>query len=279
MLDALAAATRALLYAGVLSGAGAVLAESSLRRVLGGMEWFAARLTVRGAAVTIAAALVAALLLVFRLGGQFDEPTLSAVFLSDSGAASCFQLAGAVLILFALGDDGTDRAMRLFDAALVMASFAVCGHAADAGGLESLVAFLHVSAAAWWVGSLWLLRHACLHADLATAAALVRRFSGMAMWLVAMLALAGLVLLLVLVDFTRRPLGTPYGRVLAFKIAIVVLVLGLASYNRFRLTPRLLAGDKAALLSLRQSIDAELLGIGAVLATTAILTTYTSPPE
>jgi putative copper export protein len=279
MLDALAAAAKALLYAGVLSGAGAVFAEASLRSSLGAAVHFPAHVMLRGALVTIVAALVGALLLIFRLGGQFDEPTLSAVFLSGSGAAICFQLTGSLLILVAMAMDNTERARRLSDAALATLSFAICGHAADVGGLEGAVAFVHVSAAAWWVGSLWLLRYACAHLELAVIAGLVRRFSSMAMVLIGALAVAGLVLLLALVGFARNPLISPYGQILAVKLGFVCLVLGLASYNKFRLTPRLLAGDRAAVASLQRMIEAELLAIGAILATTAILTTYTSPPE
>jgi putative copper export protein len=231
----------------------------------------------RGALVTIVAALGGALLLIFRLGGQFDEPTLSAVFLSGTGAAICFQLAGSLLILFAMGADNTHRTMRLSDAALAILSFAICGHAATAGGLEGLAAFVHVSAAAWWVGSLWLLRFACAHLELAMVAALVQRFSSIAMFLVGALVIAGLLLLVALVDFARHPLLKPYGQIFVVKLGVVVLVLGLASYNRFRLTPRLLAGDRTAVASLRQMINSELAAIGAILVSTAILTTYTSP--
>lgn len=277
MLDALAAATKALLYAGVLSGAGAVLAEATLRGFLGATVRFPAGVMSRGVLLTIAASLSGSLILFFRLGGQLDEPTLSAVFFSSSGAALCFQVAGSVLILVALGEDGTDRGMRLFDAALLTASFAVCGHAATAGGLEEVVVFAHVSAAAWWVGSLWLLRHACSHLDVVAVAGLVRRFSSKAMLVVGVLAIAGLLLLVAFIDFARQPLATSYVRILAAKVAIVILLLGLAGYNKLRLAPRLLAGDQAAVLLLRRMINAELAAVGAVLVTTALLTTYTSP--
>jgi putative copper export protein len=279
MLDALAAAAKALLYAGVLTGAGAVFAERSLRGWLGVGVHFPVQVMWRGGLVTIVASLVGALILIFRLSGQFDEPTLSAVFLSGTGAAICFQLAGSVLILVAIGVDNTGRTMRLSDAALATLSFAICGHAATAGGLEGAAAFVHVSAAAWWVGSLWLLRFACAHLELATVAGLVQRFSSIAMFLVGALVIAGLVLLVALVDFARHPLMTPYGQVLVVKLGIVILVLGLATYNKFRLTPRLLAGDRTAVASLQRMINAELVAIGAILATTAVLTTYTSPPE
>jgi putative copper export protein len=279
MLDALAAAVKALLYAGVLSCAGAVFAEASLRGALGAAVHFPAQVMRRAGLVTIVAALVGALILIFRLGGQFDEPTLSAVFLSSSGAAMSFQLAGPILILVAMGADKTDRAMRLLDAALATVSFAICGHAASAGGLEGAAAFVHVSAAAWWVGSLCVLRYACAHLELVAVAGLVQRFSSIVMRLIGALLIAGLILIAALVDFARHPLLTPYGQILVVKLGIVVLVLGLASYNKFRLTPRLRSGDRTAVASLQRMINAELVAIGAILATTAILTTYTSPLE
>jgi copper resistance protein D len=169
--------------------------------------------------------------------------------------------------------------MRLLDAGLATSSFAICGHAAIAGGLVEAAAFVHVSAAALWVGSLWVLRYACAHLELPIVAALVQRFSLIAVFLIGALLIAGLVLLASLVDFARHPLITPYGQILVVKLGIVILVLGFASYNKFRLTPHLLAGDRTTVASLQRMINAELVAIGAILATTAILTTYTSPLE
>lgn len=276
MLDALAATTKALLYAGLLSGAGAAFADATLSRPPDASH-FLVQVMRRGALLTIGACLAGALILIFRLGAQFNEATLSAVFLSGFGAAMCLQLAGAALLLASIYIDPLARATHLGNAALATASFAFSGHAAAAGPVEGLVAFVHVSAAAWWVGSLWLLQYACVRLEITAVAALVRRFSAIAAGLVGALVIAGLVLVLVLVDFTRAPWLAPYGQILAVKIGIAVLVLGLASYNKFRLTSRLAAGDLAAALALRRMIGAELVLIGGVLATTAILTTYVSP--
>jgi putative copper export protein len=91
--------------------------------------------------------------------------------------------------------------------------------------------------------------------------------------------IAGLLLIYVLVDFETLPSLSPYEQNLAIKLALVGLVLGLATYNKFRLTPRLIAGDTAAKASLKKMIELELIVIAAVLIATAILTTYTSPHE
>lgn len=278
MLDALAALTKTVLYAGLLSGAGAALADVSLQR--GSETLFAtSRIIQRGAIIAIIAALVGALLLAFRLGGQFDAPTLSAVFLSGSGAAISLQVAGCLLLLSATGSDKAARLTRLPNAMLALLSMAIYGHAATAGGQQAAIALVHVSIAAWWFGSLWILKAACTCLPLAEIGVLVQRFSSQALFLVGTLVLAGAVLLLMLVDVARQPWLSPYGRLFAIKLGWVALVLGLAAYNRFRLTPRLLAGDGTAVTAIRRVIDAELLVIGIVLATTAALVTYTSPPE
>jgi putative copper export protein len=278
MLDALAALTKVLLYAGLLSGTGAVFAEMTLHGSPDAVR-FLAIVRRRGSLLAIVACLAGTVLLIFRLGGQFDEATLSAVFLSSVGAATCLQLAGAILLLASTGSDSFERSTRLSNAVLAASSFVFSGHAAAAGPIDGLVAFLHVSAAAWWIGSLLLLQHACARMEFEVVVALVRRFSAIATGLIGGLVIAGLVLILVLVDFDREPWLSPYGQTLAIKISIAVLVLGLAGYNKFRLTPPLATGDPAAAAALRRMISVELVLIGAILVTTAILTTYFSPHE
>ena len=106
---------------------------------------------------------------------------------------------------------------------------------------------------------------------------MVGRFSVIATNLIGGLVIAGFVLILMLVDFARLPSLLPYEKILTIKMGIVVAALCAASYNRFRLTPRLVMGESGATFSLRRMIDFELFLIGLVLAATAILTTYTSP--
>lgn len=276
MLDALAALAKTLLYAGILSGAGAVFAEATLRGSPDTAHFLAGVIR-RCALLTMVACLAGDLLLILRLGGQFDEVTLSAVFSSSSGAATSLQLTGAVLLLTSAGSDSFARGIRLSHAALMTSSFAFNGHAAVIGLADGLVAFLHVSVASWWVGSLWLLRHACGRLAVVDVAQLVRRFSAIATSLIGGLAITGLVLIRVLVDFANDPWLLPYGQILAVKIGLVLVVLTLAGYNKLRLTPRLLVGDSTAAAALRRMIGAELALIGAILVVTVILTTYSSP--
>jgi len=278
MLDALAALLKAVLYTGVLSCAGAVFARATLRLPPDSTQLLS-QLMRRGAALTILAVVASAGCLFLRLGAGFDTATLSAVFHSSVGAAICLQIAGAGLLLASADSDDSSRATQLSNAALVTASFAFNGHAAANGLTAGIVAFLHVSLAAWWVASLWVLRDACGRLESAAVTALVLRFSALAFGLVGGLVIAGLLLVGTLVEFDRDPWLSGYGQLLAVKIGIVIVALAFASYNKIRLTARLVRGDTLATRSLRRMISAELVCIGAVLTATAILTTYTSPHD
>jgi putative copper export protein len=278
MLDALAASLKAALYVGLLSGAGAAFAEATLRPAPPATEYLL-RIMRLGAGLTLGACLAGTLVLILRLGGQFDEPTLSAVFRTNSGAAIVLQVAGSVLLLIPFAEDAYTRVTRVSNAVLAASSFAFSGHAASSGAVDGLVAFLHVSVAAWWLGSLWLLRYECTRGAFSDVTDVLQRFSRIATLAVGALAIAGVLLIMILVDFSRDPWLTPYGRMLAVKLGIAAIVFALAAHNRYRLTPRVLAGDTAATASLRKTIAVEFALIGAILIVTAFLTTYLSPHE
>jgi putative copper export protein len=276
MLEAFTALLKLALYAGLLSSSGAVFAQATLHPLpeeLGHLT----QLSRGGSTLVLVTVPLLALLLILRLGGAFDAATLSAVFLSSSGAALCLQVTGAFLLLISTVDD--DAVVRLSYAMLPMLAFAFSGHTAAIGPLEGLVAVAHVSVAAWWLGSLYFLRRACALARAERVVTAVARFSSLAFILTAVLVVAGLVLVMILVDFSLDPWSSPYGWILATKLCVVAVLLAVAGYNRRRLTPRLLAGDGAAVGALRRTIGIELALIALILTITAILTTYTAPPD
>jgi putative copper export protein len=277
MLETAAALLKALLYAGLLTGSGAVLVQATAAASPRETAYLT-KLMRRGAVLTLAACPLAALLLMLRLGG-FDEVTLPAVFLSSSGAALCLQMTGAVLLLTSASETDAPAAVRVSYALLMMIGFAFSGHAASVGPVEGFVAVLHASAAAWWLGSLCYLRFACSQLDLSRVIAIVARFSSIAFVVTGALVLAGLTLIMILVDFSADAWLQGYGQILAIKLVIAGSALGLAALNRWRLTPRLLAGDAAAVATLQRRVVAEIAALGAILVITAILTTYVSPHE
>lgn len=175
---------------------------------------------------------------------------------------------------------------------IVVASFAWTGHGAATegpGGLLHLVSdIVHAVAAALWLGSLaaltiLLLRRAAPD-DLAIHRAL-KGFAGSGTLAVGLLVVTGLVNSWFLVGPSRVGdlTANPYGQLLIGKLVVFALMLGLASVNRFRLTPGLgsvLAGGedpRQALQRLRRSVFAETLAGAVLLAIVAVMGTLAPP--
>lgn len=272
MLDAVAALAKGLLYGALLSASGAPLAAVFLRPSAA-LRDYALRVMRIAAVAAIALNLLIAALLFVRLGGGFDQPTFNALFSSGSGAALLLQLTGAALLLTPAEPGNSGHVWRITAALAMTASVAFNGHAAAISLPAGLLAMAHVTAASWWVGSLWLLRRACVGEAGDDLVRLVTRFSSLAIRIVASLIVVGVALIVVLVDFDASPWLTDYVQTLALKLAFVAVVLGVAIYNKLQLTPRL-PREAAAL---RRSITNEFAAIACVLLVTAVLTTYFAP--
>ena len=272
MLDAVAVLAKGLMYGALLSASGAPLA-AVLLRPSEALRDYALRVMRIAAVAAIALNLLIAALLFVRLGGGFDQPTFNAVFSSGSGAALLLQLTGAALLLTPAEPGNSGHVWRITAALAMTASVAFNGHAAAISLPAGLLVMAHVTAASWWVGSLWLLRRACVSEAGDDLVRLVSRFSSLAIRIVAGLIVVGVALIVVLVNFDVSVWLTDYVRTLALKLAFVALVLGLAIYNKLQLTPRL-PREAAAL---RRSITREFAAIAGVLFVTAVLTTYFAP--
>jgi putative copper export protein len=69
-----------------------------------------------------------------------------------------------------------------------------------------------------------------------------------------------------------------YGSLILVKIAVFIVLMVLAAWNRWHAVPAIAASDSAAAgVRLRRMIAIEYLLIVGVLATTAVLTTFYSP--
>ena len=155
-------------------------------------------------------------------------------------------------------------------AAMAMAVHVVAGHAGAVPGnaiASAAMQWLHFAAAGVWIGGLAALLIGMPDASPETRPALVLRFS----------AIAGLCLLIVVLTGVARALQelsewadvlhTGYGRVLASKVALVVLIALLGAVNRWRAVPRVPRDVRW----LKMVGRAELAVAGAVLAATALL--------
>jgi len=99
---------------------------------------------------------------------------------------------------------------------------------------------VHLLAVGAWIGGLVVLALtvAVRQAGAVAGVVAVRRFSRVALWLVLVVAATGAWQGLAQVRGRAALTGTDYGRILAVKVAVFLVVLGLAAVARFRLLPR-----------------------------------------
>jgi copper transport protein len=159
-------------------------------------------------------------------------------------------------------------------------SFLVTGHAATAPPvwLMATVVGVHLTTTAFWFGALYPLFKTTQLADAPQAGAVMTKFSVWAMYSVGLVVLSGAVISLVQVQSPANLLGNTYGTGLVRKLALVLIILGIAAYNKFVLTPALEKGDATAPARIRRSIRIEfalyVLVLGAAMALT-----LTTPPR
>ena len=272
-------------YATTLVAAGSVLGLLGLRELTED-----GRSSLRRTAVI--AALAAAALSVLRvpvrasflMGGSFDgaiDPMmLGIVAQSPLGASVIVRLAGLALIFAILVPMRAARWVALAGAIVTCASFALRGHAlGDPRLLLGVLVTVHILGIAFWLGAFAPLSRAARRETPATAGALAHEFGMKALWIVATLVAAGAVILILLGAATPDALATPYGEAFLVKLVLFAGVLGLAAMNKVRLTSDLKTAAPGAARRLLASIRMESALIAAILATTAALTTVTSPPS
>lgn len=268
--------------AAVLFGSSAFLLYSPLLGQAEAPRW-TKRLLVAAAAALVFAAPLGFLMQTVLLAGSFDaavEPSALHAALLDMnfGKSSLVRFVMAVAAGLVLTLMPSTRAAWRICATLgagIAASFAWMGHGAASegiwGGIHLASDILHCLAASGWIGALAVfclalsgpqLHPRRLHAALAS-------FSGMGTLLVATIILTGLINNSFLVGWSFGDVvATTYGRILAAKLALFVLMLALAGMNRYRHTPALAnhAFNDLCLTKLRRSIGLETLLALCVLA-------------
>jgi len=167
--------------------------------------------------------------------------------------------------------------------AVVLGAMTFTAHAAGEGAPALIADWIHLLAAALWVGglaSLAIVLAAAAPADRgALARALVPRFSTVAGVGLGVVALTGVYGTWLQLPSIQAFATTAYGRALAVKLLLVALIIALGALNRFVLVPRLRAPDgsrRPVVHRLLRSVSVEI-GLGAgVLAAVAVLTA--TPP-
>lgn len=199
-------------------------------------------------------------------------------FATSAGPALMVALAAVLCALMALRSVWYARALAMLAFIGVGLSLAMTGHAATAPpeALTRPAIFLHGLGVAFWIGALAPLV-VLVSKSPATALPVVNRFSRIAVPMVAILALTGLALAIVQLDKLSALVETRYGLILSIKLVLVALLLALAALNRFRLSPALVEGRKAA-GALKRSILVECVVALAILAVVAGWR-FTPPPR
>ncbi|HEV7878822.1 copper resistance CopC/CopD family protein [Bradyrhizobium sp.] len=214
-----------------------------LSGILTAAPWQAAIATTLGPSLAVAAAAIG-------LG-----------FLAQRSPAGNFARAASVLAMTGIG-----------------VALASSGHAGTAPPqwLTRPAVFLHAVGVAYWVGALVPLL-AMLHQKSANLIAVLHRFSRGAVPVVGGLVLTGIALAIVQLESFHALIDTQYGWILSIKVALVILLLGIAALNRFRLTP-VLASDRKNTQPLARSVLFECAIVIGVLAVVAGWR-FTPPPR
>ena len=215
------------------------------------------------------AALISAIALLFCQSAEMagssaaaaDPAAVSAVlFDTYFGRVWCGHLLLAVVLALACLHQQLRRRLVLIFSLGLLASLAWVGHAAMDQGAARIAHELnqtgHLLAAGFWLGGLtplaWVLRKARQspgNVEIALARDALRNFSYMGYVAVGLLALTGAANTLFLVGSLGAMFGTPYGRLLAVKILLFLVMVAVASINRFRLAPRI-SRDPGALANM-----------------------------
>jgi putative copper export protein/methionine-rich copper-binding protein CopC len=195
----------------------------------------------------------------------------------------------------ALLDPGVGRTVALaLPGAIGVVVLSAAGHAGTGtdAGLGTAFDALHAWATAAWLGGLLML--AVLAVPLLRAlddedrvrlgAGVIVRFSALAVAAVVVLVVTGVYRALAELPSFDALWTTSYGVVLLVKLAIFVVMLALAAWNRFSLHPRLerdalgiAPGGARALAALRTSIRAEVLLAALVMVAVALLVSIPPP--
>lgn len=197
------------------------------------------------------------------------RPPWAAGWATGFGPSVALACMAAVLALLSLR-----RRMLAWAAPLLLAlSYAASGHAgaAEPRWLTRPLVFLHLAALTFWIGAL-------IPLALSRTPQALRRFSAAIPPVLAVLLVSGAVLAVVQLGGEMRGFLTPYGAILAAKLAALAALLALAAVNRWQLTGPALRGRPDATARLRRSIGTEVLLAVLILGLTAGWR-FTPPPR
>jgi copper transport protein len=277
---------RWVLYAAMLLAAGSALfvlllnAAPAVNRVAFETGGLAAWLAI--AAYLLSVGFGGAEMLLGSAGALFSAEAWSRGLGSTLAPSAAIGVPAMLLLIWAFRRSAdAPRAGALgLGAALGVASFLVTGHAATASPvwLLATTVAIHLACTSFWLGSLRPLWRSTELVPLQQSGALLTQFSTLAVWAVGAIVVTGLVISWTQVQSIESLFGNPYGTALQRKLLLFVVLLGLAAYNKFSLTPALERGAAAAAPKIRRTIRIEFF-VYLLILVAAMLMTVTTPPR
>jgi copper transport protein len=252
-------------------------------------------LAIAGAAVAVHAGVLAFLVGAYPIvGGGISglvntqiEPIRAGTHLGQAWTLTTFAWFGVLGLLVAAWATPRRRENLLAcaGAAALVIAFGISwvSHPASRGSVALIADYVHLLAAALWVGGLIAVaiiattaRSLPDPARRAIARTSLIRFSQLALPTVAVVALVGLYLALRELPAPSALLGSSYGIILLIKGGVVVAALAVAAYHRHMLAPR--AADGAPIASMRRTLALEI-GLLLIALVLAASLSHTAPPS
>ncbi|EAQ23079.1 copper resistance D family protein [Roseovarius sp. 217] len=274
---------KVMVYASTLLAAGSVLAVLFLRSL---PEAEQHRLRQMAVLMAIAAAILSLLRLPIRasflMGGTWAGATepmmLNMVMNSPLGTAIALRLIGLALLLAIMSSSKIGQGAAALGTVLVAASFAMRGHALEEPRLVlGLLITAHILGLAFWIGAFLPLLRLSKQSEPQITGKLAEEFGRKALWVVGGLVIAGLATLLIVTGGQLALLTSAYSQFFAIKLALFAGVVGLAAWNKLRLTPALEQDAPDAATRMSRSLKLESILLVAILLITAALSTVSAP--
>jgi putative copper export protein len=218
-----------------------------------------------------------------RRSGDFsslwDAALQKEVLYSSVGAANLLRVIALSLVATGFMSATVRRsAISMLGVLALPAAFLLTGHT-SVHPLRWILAPLlatHLMVVTFWFGALSGLLIATYRESAATVAALTVSFTGVATWLVPLIAVSGIVMASMLLP-NLNALRQPYGLLLLAKLGGFVALMALAALNKWRLAPRIATGTLSSMTAFRRSLMAEYVLVVGVMVVTATLTSLFSP--
>lgn len=213
------------------------------------------------------------------VSGMIDPEMLGLLWSTPVGTAFVYRLVGLILLIVGAMVGGPYLWISAFGGVLALWSFASIGHIPNKGmPWLNVLLLIHLGAIALWIGILPPLKRLAKERAVAAAADLGHRFGKLAAIFVPLLLCAGLIMSYIMVGSGAALIGTAYGQALLLKVLVVAFLLSLATLNKLRIVPKLLAGEARAVRHLSRSLSFEWIAFVTVLLTTAVLTSVLNVP-